>query len=102
MSAMGTTRRGRPPGLTLNPDAFAEFAKGRSQAQIAAAARISPSHLAEMLAGEKGATKEAAERLCAVLGVDRLGSLFPELVAFRIERREFVATLDGHLIPAVA
>jgi len=84
-----TARRGRPSGYTLNPDAFADHLGTRSQAGVAADARLSPSHLSEMLAGSKGATDEVAERLARAVGV-RPGTLFPELVTFRVQVREFV------------
>lgn len=87
-------RRGRPSGYTLNPDAFADALAGQSQARIAALAELSPSHLSEMLAGTKGATPDVANRLSLSLG-KRPGTLFPELVTFRVEYRTFTVGRDA-------
>lgn len=87
-------RRGRPAGLTINPDAVADALKDlgdKSQAWLARGAGLSPSHLAEMLAGSKGVTEEVAERIATVLD-KRVGTLFPQRVAFRISVREFTAS----------
>ena len=89
-----SSRRGRPAGYTLNPDAFADHVGDRSQASVAAAAGLSASHLSEMLAGNKGATSEITARLANSLSV-RPGTLFPELVRFRLCEREFVVPARG-------
>ena len=47
-----------------------------------------------MLAGNKGATFEIAARLAGSLEV-RPGTLFPELVRFRVCDREFVVPARG-------
>jgi transcriptional regulator with XRE-family HTH domain len=87
-------RRGRPSGYTLNPDAFMCVLGSRSQARIAALAEISASHLSEMLAGSKGVTHDAAERLAAAMTTDDINVtpavLFPEMATWRIEFRQFV------------
>lgn len=91
---MSNTRRGRPAGLLINPDAAEALLGSRSQASWAASAAVSTAHLSEILAGRKGATPEMAARLAEALGVKQ-GAIFPELVQFRTEIRHFVA-------PAVA
>jgi hypothetical protein len=83
-------RRGRPSGLIINPVAFAHLVGKQSHDAFAKANQLSASHLSEMLAGDKGATKEVAERISAALGVEP-AVLFPELVAFRIQVRQFTA-----------
>ena len=84
------TKRGRPAGLLLNPDA-ARFALGtRAQSWWANQSEISTAHLSEMMGGTKGATPEAAARLADALGVP-LGMLFPELVQFTTTVRHFTA-----------
>jgi|GEM_PF-3757895 len=97
---MTTPRRGRPRGLTINPDAVANELRraARSQAWLAREARISPSHLAELLSGAKGATADVAGRIAAALDVGP-AVLFPELVTFRMGDRGF---LSRPPVPSVA
>lgn len=83
-----TPRRGRPSGLAINPDAWADNIGTRSQAAVGKAAGLSPAHLSEMLAGTKGATPEVAARLAEQLGC-RAGTLFPQLVEFRVQVKHF-------------
>lgn len=83
-----TRRRGRPSGYSINPDAWADHIGTHSQAAVAREAGLSPAHLSEMLAGTKGATPEVAERLALHLGC-RPGTLFPQLVEFRVQVKHF-------------
>lgn len=81
-------RRGRPAGLAANPDAFADALEGRSQRWLAGESAMSVSHLNEILSGRKGVTRGQAEALATVLR-KRPGTLFPQLVAFKVEARVF-------------
>lgn len=51
---------------------------------------MSTAHLSEMIAGNKAATPELANRIADALGV-KPGAIFPELVQFRTQVRHFVA-----------
>jgi DNA-binding Xre family transcriptional regulator len=84
------TKRGRPVGLLINPDAARYVLGKRPQSWLATVAEISTAHLSAVFSGSKGVTREVADRLCAALDCEP-GVIFPELVQFRTEVRIFTA-----------
>jgi hypothetical protein len=85
-----SSKRGRPAGLLLNPDAARHALAGRPQLWLAVEGEVSPGHLSAMFAGTKACTPEVAERLSAALGCP-IGMLFPEVVQFTTTVRHFTA-----------
>lgn len=87
---MGTTQRGRPPGLLLNHEAARYVLGARPQSWLAVEAELSTAHLSAMFAGTKAATPDVAERIAAALDCP-VGMLFPEAVQFKTMVRHFTA-----------
>lgn len=87
---MTTTKRGRPAGLLLNPDAARHALGSRPQSWLAVEAQLSTGHLSAMFAGSKACTTDVAERLARALGCP-VGMLFPELAQFSTTIRHFTA-----------
>lgn len=84
------TKRGRPAGFLLNPDAAQHALGNRPRSWLAAEAEISAGHLSAMFSGSKACTREVAERLAEALGCP-IGMLFPELTQFTTTVRHFTA-----------
>jgi transcriptional regulator with XRE-family HTH domain len=85
-----TKQRGRPVGLLINTVAVRFFLGDEPQSSLAARSNVSPGGLSEILAGQKGVTREVADRLAEALEVP-VGILFPELVEFSTAIRHFTA-----------
>ena len=78
----------RPRAIDLNPVAVMSYMRKLrlSQAAVAAAARIAPSHLCEAINGDKGLTLPAVIRLATVLDCEP-GTIAPTLTERFIARR---------------
>jgi hypothetical protein len=85
-----TKQRGRPVGLLINPVAVRFHLGDEPQSGLAARSKVSPGGLSEILTGQKGVTREVADRLAVALSVP-VGLLFPELVEFTTQVRHFTA-----------
>lgn len=74
-------KQGRPRGYNINPKAVEDGLRysGKSKAEVAAAARIAPGTLSNMLYREKGASEAVVRRLADALGLSP-ETLAPELL----------------------
>lgn len=73
-------KRGRPRGLTINPDAVEDQLDrlGMSKGTLCEGAGVSPGHLADMLHRAKGVSIELVNEMATVLRC-RPGTIAPEL-----------------------